>query len=51
MANEISETEIKELKQIIKATMFTSKENIISLLIILPTILFHLIFTSILHLG
>lgn len=51
MKEQNSETTISELDQIIKATIFTSKENIISLIIILPTLLFHLIFTSILHLG
>jgi len=51
MEDKNSETSLTELDQIIKATIFTSKENIISLLIILPTLLFHLIFTLILHLG
>ncbi|MCE7737373.1 MAG: hypothetical protein GPJ54_20960 [Candidatus Heimdallarchaeota archaeon] len=42
---------VEELQQIFRSTKFTSKENLISLLIILPTLLFHLIFTSVLHLG
>ena len=44
-------SEVDELKEIFKATKFTSKENLVALLIILPTLLFHLIFTSILHLS
>ena len=51
MGDQNSETKHVELDQIINAAIFTSKENIISLMIILPTLLFHLIFTSILHLG
>lgn len=51
MKQKSDSSSIEEIHEIFRATKFTSKENLLSLLIILPTLLFHLIFTSVLHLS
>ena len=46
MQNQI---ELEALRDIVKAARYTSKENMITLVIILTSLLFHFVFTIALH--